>query len=919
MRQAGFGLMGWLQDLSIRKKLYLLVGILVLNLVTVISLSILGLSTLSQVRAYVGGEGLWAKAQKNAVYSLSKYAVSGRDKDYQDYLRHLRTPLGDRKARMELSKPEPDLAVSDQGFLDGQNHPEDVRGMAMLFRRFHRFELIAKAIRIWGEADAALLQLQQLGDGFHALSPARRRSPVAVADFISRLDALNDRLTGLENDFSFTMGEAARWAKRLLVWVMVLGSMSIGVLSVLIALYFSRAIVKGVTLIGEAASRAAEGDLSARVSLGTGDELGRLAEAFNAMTEGLARIDQLKNNFVSNVSHELRTPLTLNLAPLESMLSGEYGEIPEAQKAALGIMYNNAMRLLQMVNGLLDFSKLEAGKMPVLREACDLISLSDSVFNDFRPVMLAKGLDPRLKLPASLPLLMMDRYLFERILFNLLSNAVKFTPQGGSISLELSYEAGKLRLGVRDSGIGISEADAARLFQKFSQAEASSTRRFEGTGLGLAMVKECAQLLGGSAWLESKPGEGSLFAVECLAPEAPDGAKAALAEAPSRRQAAAAVLAAPPALAVGSEASSLPRLLVAEDNAELAAFINSLLSSSCQIRHASDGRQALEEARSWRPDLVLSDVMMPGMDGISLTQELKRAPETAAIPVILLTALTGQRDLLRGWEAGADDYLFKPFHPRELQARIRSMLSMVAWRRRSEEQRKRQEVLELFTRIASHDLKAPLRRIASYASLLVKDAEGKLSPEGLDYLKVISKGAAQMYALIESLIQYSRLDSGELAFRMTDLGILASEVLSFLDPAIREEQAVIELKALPSLSVVPGHIFALLQNLLSNSLKYRSPERAPRIELGAVRQGHHWLFSVADNGIGFDPAHKEAIFVIFKRLQEGGEIPGEGMGLAIAKKIVEIHGGRIWAESVPGQGCTVYFTLLTERGGPDGA
>ena len=870
---------------------------------TVIFLSILGMGILSQVRAYVGGEGLWAKAQKNAIYSLSKYAHSGREADYQDYLRYLKAPIGDRKARLELSKADPDLRVSDEGFLEGQNHPQDVRGMAMLFRRFNRLPLIHRAIEIWSQADSSLLELQALGEGFHSLSPAQRGSRASNDGFISRLDGLNERLTILENDFSSTMGEAARWAQHLLLWAMVLGSLGVGLLSVAIALYFSRGIVQGVTSIGQAAARAAQGDLGARVSLGTTDELGRLAEAFNAMTESLARIDQLKNSFVSTVSHELRTPLTLNLAPLETLLAGEFGPLNEPQLGLLRVMDNNAQRLLQLVNGLLDFSKLQAGKMPVHREPTDIVQLTESILGDFKPAMQRKGLEALMVLEPSRPLLMLDRYLYERILFNLLSNAVKFTPRGGSVSVELAYRDGQIHLRVTDTGIGISEEDSKHLFQK-------STRRFEGTGLGLALVKDCAQLMGGLVSLLSQPGEGSRFSIDIPAALAPAGSQVHQAPGPRR-----AVVEAPLPLPVEAQDAdgALPRVIVAEDNLELARFIASLLAPQCQIRHCADGEAALAQAREWQPDLLLSDVMMPKLDGVSLCRQLKMEPETAAIPVILLTALTGQQDLLRGWEAGADDYLFKPFHPRELQARVRSMLSMMAWRRRSEQQRQRQEVLELFTHIASHDLRAPLRRVSSYAGLLAREAGPDLSPQGHNHLQVIAQEAAQMNAMIGSLIEFTRLGSGEAAFKPCDLTEVLEGVRQALQPLLDGEGARLEVRGLPRIQAVPAQMFALFQNLIGNSLKYRSPERALQVSVRAELQGHAWQVTVQDNGIGFDPAHKESVFAIFKRLHEKEAVPGEGMGLAIAKKIVELHGGRIWAEPVPGQGCAIHFTLLAER------
>jgi signal transduction histidine kinase len=512
----------------------------------------------------------------------------------------------------------------------------------------------------------------------------------------------------------------------------------------------------------------------------------------------------------------------------------------------------------------------------------------------------------------------MDRYLFERILFNLLANAVKFTPPGGRIVLRLQARDGQLQLSLSDTGIGISENEAKDLFKKFSQAEGSATRRFEGTGLGLALVKECAQLLGGSVTLQSRPGEGSTFTVRCAAPASEPGAE------PSRFMPTPwsnVPLPAPMAAfeAEGgtgaSNSPARPRVLVAEDNPELAAFIGSLLEPNCEVRTCADGKEALDAVRQWKPELLLSDVMMPGLDGISLCKEIKRSPETGGIPVLLVTALTSREALVNGWEAGADDYLFKPFHPKELQARVRTLLSLVAWRRRSEEHRQRQEILSQFARIASHDLKAPLRTMSSYAGLLLKDAQGKLDPESERYLKVIVDSAGRMHNMIEALIRYAHLDPGGTGRGTCDLNSVVRNVVDFLDAGIKEAGAELDVKALPVLQAVPEHIFALFQNLISNSLKYRSPGRVPKVRIWAEPEGADWHFRVEDNGLGFDPAKASTVFTLFHRLHSTLDVPGDGMGLAIAKKIVESHGGHIWAEGRPGEGATFHFTLPADRPG----
>ena len=406
-------------------------------------------------------------------------------------------------------------------------------------------------------------------------------------------------------------------------------------------------------------------------------EVDRKANELATKNEQLIRAERLKSEFLANVSHELRTPLTLILAPLESWLGGEFGPITESQQGNLQTIHNNAVRLLQMVTGLLDFSKVESGKVEVNREAVEIVSLTRTVLVDFQPLIQQKGLESSFQPSPAEAWVQMDRYLYERILFNLLSNAVKFTPVGGKFAVLLQCEADRLRLSVTDSGIGIAAADLQGLFQKFRQLEGSSTRRFEGTGLGLALVKEFAQLLGGTVSVQSTVGQGSTFTVECHAPACaaattdpgtarPPTSRLIQNDEPRPCEEQGSATAIPP---------NAPEVLIAEDNAELASYIGTLLHDTYRIRIVGDGEEALAQVRQQPPELLLADVMMPHRDGLSLCREVKSNPATAQTPVVLLTALTNRESLLQGWEAGADEYLFKPFHPRELITRIHSILS----------------------------------------------------------------------------------------------------------------------------------------------------------------------------------------------------------------------------------------------------
>ncbi|MFI5345432.1 MAG: ATP-binding protein [Elusimicrobiota bacterium] len=908
-----------LRDLPIRAKLSCLLGILILNLAAVISIGAFGMSVLSSLRAYVGGEGLWAKAQKNAIVSLNRYALTRDEADYRAFQAYLRIPLGDRKARLAMERPVPDAAAAEAGFIEGGNHPDDVHGLVLLFLRYRRVSYIARAIEFWTRADDSFVELQARADELHRAVASGRAPPAEIHRQLRRIGEINERLSEIEDQFSYALGEGSRWAKRVLLEAMLAGSLLLAALSLWISLLISGAITAGVRELAHAAGRAARGDLDARVVVDSADELGFLGDSFNRMVDGLSKLDRMKIEFLSTVSHELRTPLTLAMAPLESLLSGQFGAMDAEQRRLLAVAHDNAVRLLQMVNGLLDFSRLEAGMQTARREALDPAALTTALIRDFRPIAANKGLTLEFREGGPAGWVSLDRYLYERILFNLLSNAVKFTPKGGRVSVELSADGDRLRLTVRDTGIGIAKEDQGRLFQKFRQIESSSTRRFEGTGLGLALVKEFSALLGGTASVDSEAGRGSAFTVECLAPRveapaappppeptpqplpkygAPEGGKDGGARAPE----------------TGGE--GLPRVLIAEDNADMRDYLERLLRDFCRTRAAGDGASALAMAREWNPDLVVADVMMPGKDGLALCREFKADPAFAATPVVLLTALTDREAMRRGWEAGADEYLFKPFHPTEVLTRIRTLLSSVAARRaaaraledKARELERSNADLETFAYSAAHDLQEPLRKIIGFSQLLEQRREAGLDAETRDVLGRIVGATKRMQELIDDLLRYSRVARKREEPRRFSAQAALERALSNLEAAVKESGTAVVYDGLPTVSGDEAQVVQLFQNLIGNAVKFRSG-RAPEVRVDAERRGAEWLFAVRDNGIGFEPRYRERIFDVFERLHSRAQYPGTGIGLAICKKIVERGGGRIWAESEPGKGSAFFFTL----------
>ena len=697
------------------------------------------------------------------------------------------------------------------------------------------------------------------------------------------------------------------------------------------------------------ADRIAKGDFSKRIEMESKDEIGELARSFQQMadrrqqaestlSERAKELDEankkiiehekLQRDFFSNVSHELRTPLALILAPLESMIGGEYGTLTGEQRKMGETMHNNTIRLLQMVQGLLDFQKLEAEKVEVRREPTDVVALTRSLIDDFGQLMKQKGLECRFECALKKSWVQMDRYLYERILFNLLSNAAKFTLEGGIVTVSLEFQSGRMRLAVGDTGIGISERDIPHLFQKFKQIEGSSVRRFEGTGLGLALIKEFAELLGGTVTVESTPGSGSVFTVECQAPasgELEDKSTSVLKPKvrlvqqfgiphPSKSETHKAAW-------PGSSQKGALKVLIAEDNAELADYISMLLRDLFETRIAVDGEEALRLVGEWSPDLVLSDVMMPKRDGLSLCKEIKSKRETSNIPVILLTALTYREALLKGWEAGADDYLYKPFHPKELTTRIQSMFKAVEVAKKANEEleekiRERtasllQSNLELeqFAYVASHDLQEPLKKIVFFSDALNETIAPKLSNLEQENFKKMEKAAKRMQRVIEDLLQFSRLTNKEVIFEDVDLNEVLNELQEDLDFRISESKAKLEVKVLPVVKANRSQVKHVFQNLILNSIKFSKKEESPCIVIDGTRSHDSVDIRVQDNGIGFKPEYAGKIFQLFQRLHGKDEYEGTGIGLTICGKIMHNHHGRISAQSELGKGATLTLSF----------
>lgn len=413
--------------------------------------------------------------------------------------------------------------------------------------------------------------------------------------------------------------------------------------------------------------------------------------------EALAEIDRAKTAFFTNISHEFRTPLTLMLGSLEEDLRRQNAS-PNLETA-----HRNALRLLRLVNNLLDFSRLEAGRVQAKFQRTDIAAYTADLASSFRSAVEAAGLRFTVDVkPVSQPVYV-DGEMWEKIVFNLLSNAFKYTLNGG-IAVSLAAEGDRVRFVVNDTGVGIPDAELPKMFQRFHRVQNSTGRTFEGTGIGLSLVKELVQLHGGEISVQSKAGKGSSFTVvipvgknHLPAKDVAEGKASFNATLADTFLEEARSLLSPERLLNNDSKNTAARkdtVLIADDNADMRIYVKSLLQNQYNVVTAANGKEALQKITDTQPALVVSDVMMPVMDGIALLKAIKDNPKTSTLPVILLSARAGEEAKVEGFDIGADDYLIKPFSAKELVARVSSQIALA--RKRS---KALQEVYNLFDEV----------------------------------------------------------------------------------------------------------------------------------------------------------------------------------------------------------------------------
>jgi signal transduction histidine kinase len=685
-------------------------------------------------------------------------------------------------------------------------------------------------------------------------------------------------------------------------------------------------------------------------------ELDKNRSALEESNQKLLELDQIKSRFFANISHELRTPLTLLLAPLETLLHRFNGSLDEETRNMLVTMHSNGMRLLKLINDLLDLVRLESGRMEVKREPLEVAEFVKGLASAARQVADDKRLRLETFVDPAVGTVLADRDKLEKVVLNLLFNALKFTPAGGRVELRAEKRGEALMLIVSDTGMGISEKNLPHVFDRFWQADGSSKRKYQGVGIGLALVKELVEIHGGKVTVQSQEGKGTTFTVtlpyQKAVPAQTPKPEAAPETAPAKAAGGGTVTSEEwlanlyrraelfPALTPLQESlrpvetsgnGSLPTILVADDEPDMLRFLKSQLSLHYRVLEAVDGQQAIEKASQFLPDIILLDMMMPEKDGLQACREIREHTPTQSIPVVLLTARADEETKLAALSAGASDFLTKPFSTTELHVRIKNLVESHQYQRKvskqnqvlestieqlkeTETQLVQTEKLASLGRLSAgiiHEINNPLN-FATTGLFTLRNKGKHLAPEQqeeyADILKDVEEGIKRVKSIVSDLRMFSHPETE--SRDQVEVPEVVAAALRLLSnewkDKVRIEQKLAEHQTVWANKNLLIH--ALL-NLLQNSiyaLKTKSFEKEqPTIWIEGRLERDRSLLIVRDNGTGIEEEHLSKIFDPFYTTKDVGE--GMGLGLAMCHRIVQDCEGRISVRTEPGKFCE--FTL----------
>ena len=645
----------------------------------------------------------------------------------------------------------------------------------------------------------------------------------------------------------------------------------------------------------------------------------------------LEELDRAKSRFFANISHELRTPLTLIISPIEKLQGVLQRSDDSGAKDALRLMHGNAMRLLSLINDLLDLVRLEDGKLKLRREPIDLASFLPGLVSEVAEFAKENNLSIHYEGDDSGGhTVFADRSQLEKVFLNLLFNAIKFTPEGGSIRIRSRRDGDRIVASVSDTGVGISEVDSKAVFTRFWQDDSAGSRVKQGTGIGLALVREIVELHGGEVGVDSVVGEGTSFTVKleaCRAdtPSTPISEKnepwleelyrkAKVSEGAIRKSIV-------EVEKIAGDDLSKHTILVVEDEADMRDFLRLELEGNYNVIIAGDGRQGFELATKVRPDLILTDMMLPEMDGVTLCSKIKSSPTPLPTKIVLLTAKADEKTKIDALKAGADDFLTKPFSSLELRTRLANILLNARLERQLQTQnitlqttldklRETEAQLIQTERLSAlgnlsagimHEINNPINFMLTAIHVL-RQILDKPSEEVKETVDDIDDGLKRIRDIIADLRGFA-YDAGPSKKNLCVPADVVSPVRRLLAGQIPEDVNLSEdIEENSQFLGNPSQITQLILNLLQNAIHATEnnhrfgKKREISLTMREIDTGY--LIAVRDNGKGISTENRKKVFDPFFSTKDVGK--GMGLGLSICHTIVKNHQGKLTVDSQPG-------------------
>jgi signal transduction histidine kinase len=667
-------------------------------------------------------------------------------------------------------------------------------------------------------------------------------------------------------------------------------------------------------------------------------------------------LDRFKSRFFASITHELKTPLTMILAPLDLLLDGELGAITGLQRSTLQAMSRSGIKLLKLIGDLLDLSKLEESRLRLRVGDHDLIRYLRSLIAQTEPLAERKDITVKFSPACSEAVVCCDLERLERVFINLLSNAFKFTPAGGTVTVRVRDEDSTVAVGVEDTGPGFPPNLAERLFERFFQVENEGHGAHGGAGIGLALARELVELHGGSIWAEGERGKGAAFHVRLR-----KGRQHFDPLSLDRRERPSDILKGQRESDVGltgwnlgfeeryrfidiehaTEKRVAPRdadeeqrahtVLVVEDSADVVRIIHLALHQHFRVFSAPDGAKGFAMAAERRPTLIITDLTMPEVDGIELTQQLRADARTRHIPIVMLSARSDLDDRVASLDVGVNAFVTKPFAPKELLSTVRSLLN--AQESTAELVLTQQTAtLESIAGGLAHEIRNPLNYIKNGVASVHRDTEElqallaasrplsdaeqaqleKVTERMRRMFDTVQSGVKRISGTVELMIRYSR-EGYARVLQQYDLYAAIDDVLGIVVPATGSDAKVeTQLVGDGVIDCVPDEINQVLTNLIQNALEATSPGHGI-VSIAGRTDGEDLLLTIRDNGKGIEYELQSRIFAPFFTTKDVGL--GLGMGLTITRRCIVALGGTISVRSQPGAG-TEFSVRLPRRQKP---